>query len=447
MDLLLTPIRLDLKAFAELNLLFTTVTVFEGTLWKYKAPTIHKNIFTKHKRDDDKSPPDIQPNTLNMRKKREGHRGCVVQQIPGRPYHDTAFKLEMSAEDPVSDVKLSYAVGTHMGGTDLINWTEMGGTSLLVPAKLPGGVPIYWTVKAKNSQGLEATTQCFLNTYDNTLPDGRVEHSYRFSSHPTKLIASVIAFEDSPLVNKHYKAVGYSAGKFGSQFIGWQELRLDHSVDRIGATGNLKKFTIPREGKLVAFILKSQKTGTPEECAGLCISYGSNCVSFDYESHSETCDLHDLVQGANAYLRLSGTYSNYERLGTGYHTPIEYTNLPLTHGTIYFINANIRNVLGYEAFLVGEGTMVDFTTPDPGPVGLVSKDILRADNCTAAVTQRCLDTTWLNNHRLVIYKRSMYMQNTYSTSVKVVNQMMFNLSFKFAIDPSTAFYKPKTILL
>ena len=250
MDLILTPVRLELKAFAEVFLLIKRVTVFEGTLWTYRAPTIKRNIFTKRKRDEDRSPPDIQPSTLNVRKKREGHRGCIVQQIPGREYYDTAFKLEMYAQDPVSDVKLSYAVGTNRGGTDVIGWTEMGGSSLLLPAKLPGGVPLYWTVKAKNSQGLEATTQCSLNTYDGTLPDGRVEHSYKFSSHPSKLIASVIAFDDSPLADTHYKAVGYSAGQFGSQFIDWQEINLDHSVDRIGVSGYLRKFTVPREGNL-----------------------------------------------------------------------------------------------------------------------------------------------------------------------------------------------------
>ena len=399
MDMILTPIKLELKAFAELFLIFKRVTVFEGTLWKYKTPTIKRNIFTKHKRDEDKSPPDIQPSTLNARRKREGHRGCIVKQIPGRQYYDTAFELKMYAQDPVSDVKLSYAIGTYRGGTNVIDWTEMGGSTLLVPTKLPGGVPLYWTVKAKNSQGLEATTQCSLKTFDSTLPDGRVEHSYKFSSHPSKLVASVIVFEDSPLVDIHYKAVGYSAGQFGSQFIDWEELNLDHSVDRADVSGNLKKFTVPREGKLVAFILKTQKTTTPEECASLCINYGSNCVSFDYETHSETCDFHDVVQGANAYLRLSGTYSSYERLGTGYHTPIEYSNLPLKHGTIYFVNTRIRNVLGYDGYLVGGGTMIDFTPPEPGIVGKVSQDILRADNCTAAVTQQCLDTTWKENHR------------------------------------------------
>ena len=401
MDLLLTPIRLELHAYAKLNLLFTTVTVFDALLWHYKAPTIHANIFNKHKSDEDKSPPELQPHSVKLsdRKKRDGHKGCTVEQIPGRPYDDTAFKLEMFAQDPVSDVKLFYAVGTYRGGTDLIGWTDMGGSTLLMPAKLPGGIPLYWTVKARNSQGLEVTTQCSLNTFDSTVPDGRVEHAYKCSSHPNKLIASVVVFDDSPLIDTHYKAIGYSAGKFGSQFIDWEEINLSHSAERAGIAGYLKQFTVSREGKLVAFILKTQKTSSPEECAKLCIQFGANCVSFDYERHSETCDFHDVIQGANAYLRLSGTYSNYERLGSGYNAPIEYTHLNLQGGIIYFVNVEVQNILGYNTVLFGEGTMIDFTPPEPGLVGNVTRDEFKADNCTAAVTQRCLDVTWRKNHR------------------------------------------------
>ena len=400
MDLLLTPVRIELSAFAELSLPFgITLTVFNAVIWKYKSPTINQNIFTKHKRDEDRSPPELQPHTVNARKKRNGQRGCFVQQIPGRPYYNTAFKIEMYAEDQVSDVKLSYAVGTYRGGTDAIDWTEMGGASLLVPAKLPGGIPLYWTVKARNSQGLETTTQCSLNTFDSTVPDGRVEHAYKCSSHPSKLIASVVVFDDSLLLDTHYKAVGYSAGTFGSEFIDWDDISLSHSAKRIGISGDLQHFTVAREGKLLASILKTQKTYTPEECARLCIKYGPNCLSFDYETHSETCDFHDVIEGANAYLKLSGTYSNYERFTSGHHAPIEYMNLKLQSGTVYFVNVHVQNILGYEAFLVGEGTMVDFTPPEPGPVGNASRDVVNAENCTAAVTQRCLDVTWKNNHR------------------------------------------------
>ncbi|WAR20850.1 CRB-like protein [Mya arenaria] len=402
MDLILKPLRLELRAFAEIFLIFKRVTVFEGTLWKYSVPTITKNIFDKKKRDDDPSPPDIQPLTINERRRRSGSEGCLVQQIYNRPYYDPAFKLEMYAQDEVSETKLFYAIGTHKGGTDVQDWTDMGGNSLMVPAKIPGGIPIYWSVKAKNSQGLEAIVQCSLNTYDSTITDGRVEHSYMFSSHPSKMVASVVAFDDSPLKEIHYKAVGYSPGKYGSQFVGWEEVRLDHSSPRQGVSGQLQHFTHPREGKLVAYILQTTKVRTPELCALACISYGYNCVSFDYEYHSETCDLHDIVEGANAYLRISGTYSNYERLGIGYHVTLEYDNLPLSHGAQYFVNVQVNNVLGYQAFLLGEGTLVDFTPPEPGPIMNNKTDYLKADRCNASVTQRCNEVTWKANHRTIV---------------------------------------------
>ncbi|XP_045189288.2 uncharacterized protein LOC123546793 [Mercenaria mercenaria] len=401
MDLELTPLELKLKAKAEVFLILKWATVFEANIWRYKTPSISFNIFDKRKQEEDKSKPELMPSTINKRERREGVRGCIVEQIPGRPYYDTAFRLELYAQDEKSMVKLFYTVGTHAGGTNVVDWTGMGGSSLLVPTKLPGGVPLYWTVKARNSQGLEAVSQCFLDTFDNTLPDGRVEHAYTFSSHPNKLVASVIAFEDSLLVETHYKAVGYSPGQFGSQFVDWQELYLDHSSVRPDVSGPLKHFTVPCDGKLVAWILYSEKTSSSDICAQKCIDYGTNCVSFDYEHHSETCDLHDVVEGANAYLRISGTYSHFERLGSGFHTSIEYQGLPLKHGTVYFVNTKVTNILGYTAYLTGEGTMIDFTPPEPGHINMPLNDLLQADNCTAAITQRCVDVTWKENHRLI----------------------------------------------
>ncbi|WAQ98196.1 hypothetical protein MAR_022569, partial [Mya arenaria] len=401
MDMELTPFRLEMVAFVEWCLV-KTLTIFKGTLWEYAVPSIKKNIFHKKKRDEDPSPPSIQPLTINECRKRSGSKGCLVQQIYNRPHYDPAFRLEMYAQDEVSETKLFYAIGTHEGGTNLRNWTDMGGNSLMVPAKIPGGFPIYWSVKAKNSQGLEAIAQCSLKTYDSTLTDGRVEHAYKFSSHPSKMVASVIAFDDSPLKEIHYKAIGFSPGKFGSQFVGWEEVRLDHSSPRKGISGQLKYFTYPREGKLVAYILKTTNVRTPELCAQACISYGYNCISFDYEYHSETCDMHDVVEGANVYLRISGTYSNYERLGIGYHVTLEYDNLPLSHGSQYFVNVQVNNVLDYQAFILGEGTLIDFTPPEPGLILNNKTDYLKADRCKASVAQRCNEVTWKANHRTII---------------------------------------------
>lgn len=398
MDLVLTPLRLELSAFADLCVP-KKITLFEKIVWHYKVAEIVKNIFDKKKKDEDPSPPDIEPLTINKRRKRSGDSGCQVEQVSGRPYYYPAFKLEMYANDEVSDVELSYAIGTHRGGTNIQEWTSMGGNMQTVPAELPGGIPLYWSVKAKNSQGLQSVAQCALKTYDGTLPDGRVEHVYTYSSHPKKLFASVIVFDDSPLLENQYSAVGFNPGKFGSQLIDWSILRLGYSQVRNNVQGPLKHFSLPRDGKLAAFILQSTEQKTAEQCAEFCMNYGSNCISFDYETHSRKCDLHDVVDGQNAYLKISGTYKNYERFSTGYHAPLEFDNLPLTHGTRIFINTKILNVLGYEAFLIGEGTTVDFTPPEPGFLDNLKSDIMVADGCSAAITQRCIEVTWKENHR------------------------------------------------
>nr|KAG5686567.1 hypothetical protein BaRGS_027224 [Batillaria attramentaria] len=48
-----------------------------------------------------------------------------------------------------------------------------------IDAVLPCGIPIYFLVKARNSQGLETTAHCSLDNYDCTFPDGRVDADYR----------------------------------------------------------------------------------------------------------------------------------------------------------------------------------------------------------------------------------------------------------------------------
>ena len=89
------------------------------------------------------------------------------------------FLPQFSVADDESALKLWYAVGDYPGGTNIVDWTEMSGTSLLAPAELPCGVPLYFLAKARNSQGLESTAQCSLPTYDCTFPEGRVDAAFR----------------------------------------------------------------------------------------------------------------------------------------------------------------------------------------------------------------------------------------------------------------------------
>ena len=51
----------------------------------------------------------------------------------------------------------------------------------------------------------------------------------------------------------------------------------------------------------------------------------------------------------------------------------------------------------------GDEVVVDFTPPSPGPIGDAEKDVMRHDDCYAAITQaeRCVDVTPSDNHRCV----------------------------------------------
>ena len=401
LDLELVPLELRLKAHAKLRLLFVSVTVFDACIWRYKMDTIRKNLVTtEHKKKDD-SPPKISHVSQNVRRKRNGEGGCEITQLRYRDPTDPAFLLEVSADDEVSDVTLTYAIGTHRGGSNVLQWTGMKGSSVTAPVNLPNGVPLYWTVKARNSNGGTSTVECSLNTYDNTIPDGRIEASYPFTSNPSKLSGTVVVFDDSNLIQSNAQSVGFSQGEFGNEVLNWDILYLQSTHRRDDAEGtHLKYFTIPREGKLTSLFMQRLKVNSDDQCAERCINYGDKCISFDYEFHTETCDLQSVIEGPNAELRVSGTYKNYERLGVGYNAFVAY-NISLQHGLRYFINAEITNELGYKAFITSKGTLVDYTPPEPVNVGNASKDYMVADACNAAITQRCVDVTPSPNHRYV----------------------------------------------
>ncbi|XP_061168901.1 uncharacterized protein LOC133178169 [Saccostrea echinata] len=413
LDLILYPVRLKLEAYCvlEIKICFwkcfkKTITIFRGTLWTYSTRPINGNVFTNIKDEKDTSPPEFSaPGVSNQgnRRKRETTDKCLLRQIPGRNHKDPAYELQFAADDDKSNLKLYYAIGTHQGGTNVVDFTEMGGFSMLIATNdLPNAIPLYWTVKAVNSQGTDARVYCMLPTYDNTLPDGRVDPSYIYSSHPNVLTAIINVFEDSELKKVQSQAVGYSSGMYGSEIVPWKNLSLELSTHRTGISNDLKHFSVPKTGKLTSTPFTVHITHTPEDCATKCINSGKKCVSFDYAYFTESCELQTVVEGPSAKLRKSGTYMNYERLGVGHNSYERFENLPLEHGITYFINARIVNVLDYVAYLHSIGTMVDFSPPSTGNLGTEFNETFLADRCKASVAQRCVEVTWKDNHRYII---------------------------------------------
>ena len=154
----------------------------------------------------------------------------------------------------INDLKVWYAVGDYPGGTNVWTWTPMRGTTLTVLDKLPCGRPLYFLVRAVNSQGLATVANCSLPTYDCSLPDGRVDMAARCTSHRRKLSATVIVYEDSELKEGDGLAysVGYSPGSQGHEVVGWSPLVLESARSRADVAGLLRHFTPPRLGRLDA---------------------------------------------------------------------------------------------------------------------------------------------------------------------------------------------------
>ncbi|XP_061168902.1 uncharacterized protein LOC133178171 [Saccostrea echinata] len=415
LDVKITPFRLILEAYCNMEFkvcifptvcLKFTIPILKGTLWEYSVKPESANIFTNIKDEEDRSPPVFSEPELpgqKSRTKRKTTEKCMIRQIPGRNNKIPAYELQIAADDDKSSLKLYYAIGTQQGGTNVLDFTEMGGFSVHVETNdLPNGTPLYWTVKAVNSQGLDARVYCMLPTYDNTVPEGRVEPSYIYSSHPSVLTATINVFEDSELKQIHSQALGYTSGMYGSEIVSWKNLSLDLSTYRTGIPNDLKHFSVPKTGKLTSTPFAVNITHTPEDCATNCINSGKKCVSFDYDFFTESCELQNVVHGPSTKLRRSGTFVNYERLGVGYNSFERYEKLPLEHGTLYYINARITNVLGYVGYLHSHGTMVDFSPPSTGPLGTEFNETFSADGCKASVAQRCVEVTWKENHRHII---------------------------------------------
>ncbi|XP_071094116.1 uncharacterized protein [Haliotis cracherodii] len=402
MDMEMVPLALTLEAYAKLRLIIVTVTVYRGNIWHYSTPTIKKNIFTTPNKGSDSSPPTFSKNSVGTRSKRSAASGgCEVKQIKGRSPSDTAFILKATSDDDVSEVKMHYGIGTISGGTDVADWTEMAGNTLTMPMKLPFGVPLYWTLKASNSEGGEAKTQCMLQTYDNTPSDGRVDEDFRISSNPFELGGTVVVIDDSIVDPQQEIALGFSSGSQGNEVIPWEPISLERTTMRSGEPTELKYFSLSKTGSLTAEPLKSVKTRFDHECAKQCIDFGQNCVSFDFEYNTQVCDLHSVGEGPSAALRQNGNYKSFERLGVGQKHYKLFKNLNLTHKETYFMNTHVTNELGYESHLSSHGTLLDLTPPSPGPVGNTTKDETTFDGCSASILQRCKDLSKLPNHRKI----------------------------------------------
>ena len=416
-DVKIIPLSVSLSVYirTQINLFFTRikVTIFDAEIFHWSAPAIITNLLDKSNEKKDDSPPLFSPITGQSRRRRTVSYSednyavtpCTVTQVAGRDYTNPAFILQINVADDKSQVKLTYSVGTHKGGSDVVPSERMNGNTVMIARNLTSNIPLYWTATGSNSQGDSTFTQCMLNTYDMTPPDGRVDFStYIYSSHPSKLIGEAVIIDDSDL-KMQFQAIGYGPGPFGDQTVPFTAFDFDNLDLQSASTNPLQNFITISNKRLGVTPFKVSDVTNIQVCASDCLSFPTKCFSFNYADVHLVCELlNDIGADSNIEFVNDFQYSYYEKRGVGNRASFKYKDLSLVHDRLYFLNLYIVNQLLYESYINSPGILMDFTPPEPGVVFNASLNETRYDNCSAAFNQRCGPpeyVTPLDYHRII----------------------------------------------
>ncbi|VDI54125.1 Hypothetical predicted protein [Mytilus galloprovincialis] len=428
MYLELRPLELKLTAKVTLEVRLPwgirfTKTLFSGTLWRYKSPSINAKIIDNRKKEEDTSPPQISPVTDSggSGKKKRSTSSCYVKQTPNLDYTEPEFEISIRAEDDRSLVKLYLNVGTVPGGSDVLQEYELGGPSTVIKEPLISrgtGVPIYFTLIAENNSGQRSEAFCSLPTYDVTVPGGRFQEDFMSTSNPEVLRAYVTVYEDSELQTVQVGA-GYGKGIFGDQMVPWDNVDLDHNQinNNLGSDPFNKKvldqlFTGATAGRLIGpKSALDTKRNSPGDCARACVDLPhTKCMSFNYDFGNAVCELMEAIEGHHYSRSKSGLFEHYERLGIGKSKQFVYENLQLQHNKTYYFNLRLVNVLGYDSIITTQGVITDTTTPETGFILNKTADYLEILPCLDLIPEDRSDWKLLckgvhpkiQNHRLIV---------------------------------------------
>ncbi|XP_070574642.1 uncharacterized protein [Ptychodera flava] len=420
MDLVLIPLKLELRArlVFELKLLFKTIksVLINVRLWGYTSPQINKNIFNKGELEPDTTPPTFRKISIPKNELEEDLERalapithCNVYQVVGRDHVEPAFQLSIAVDDDRSEVDMTFCVGTYKSGCDVLKDQTMGGSSVIVSAILPGGIPLYYTIKATNSAKAVAMATCYIPTYDRTLPGGRITPDFKSTSRPNVLRASAVVHDDSILIDQK-EGVGFGLGLHGDQTVPWNDISL-RAVDPgiiQAKTSPLDHFTAERKGRLNSRPHGVKSFNSAYRCAEYCLGFPpTKCISFNYDfGNSELCEPLEEIEGYEVDLHESGFFHYFERLGVGHTVQFNHEDLQLRHADTHYFNMYIENSLGYESVISSKVVVVDFEPPEPGPIEAASYDQKTHESCIDFVPDewenRCIEETPLDNHRYII---------------------------------------------
>ena len=222
MDIVLAPSTLNLTTqlirltgageFADQEVLETQ------TLWEYSIPPLNRDEFYYEGRLADITAPLFVPLSYASADQSD----CFVRQLPGRPYGNPAFELEFGLSEPESVLNITYRAGNLLNGGNVISETELGGSRIVVPHNLLPAQEVFFTVSATNLNNLQTLASCSLHVYDRSPPMARINPIRAVSSHPSKIRALVVLFDEFGLEDLQEIAIGTVPGGSGDDVLPWQ---------------------------------------------------------------------------------------------------------------------------------------------------------------------------------------------------------------------------------
>lgn len=188
------------------------------TLWEYSIPPLNRDEFYYEGALLDDTPPGFIPLSYVGTDQSD----CFVRQLPGRQYSNPAFELEFEVVEWQSVVNITYKVGSFEMGGNIIPETELGGKRVVVPNELIPAHRIFFTVLATNLNGGQSIASCQLPVFDRSPPMARITPVRSISSHPSKIQALVVLFDEFGLEDSLEIAMGTVPGEYGNDTLPWR---------------------------------------------------------------------------------------------------------------------------------------------------------------------------------------------------------------------------------
>ncbi|MDM7998888.1 MAG: PKD domain-containing protein [Dehalococcoidia bacterium] len=150
----------------------------------------------------------------------------------------TELHAAWTCSDPESGiVEYQYAIGTTAGGTDVVNWTTVGTQTEVTRGglTLTWGATYYFSVKARNGQGLWSTTGSSngIQVADPTPPSTPVVTDDGDATTSTSQLHATWSCDDPESgIEKYQYAIGTTRG--GTDVVGWTSVGVSEGVTRTG---------------------------------------------------------------------------------------------------------------------------------------------------------------------------------------------------------------------